>query len=263
MSFAVALTVLPWLRASDSGPTIDVWHGADQYFGSPGSPVRFVNVLGRITPVSAISAAEYTLNGGPPIKLKLGPDLRRLSKPGYFNVELEIGSLRNGSNTVVITAQDKAGRQASKTIRVHYTGGKVPTLPFAIHWNKSSRIDSAAQVLDGLWTITPQGVRTVEIGYDRLIALGDVYWKDYDVRAPVTIHSFNTAINGHMPSYHCAVGFVLRWHGHLDWDGTRPRWGYAPAGAIAWYSYIPDMKAYRLTFMGGPDRDVRFFGTDP
>lgn len=66
-----------------------------------------------------------------------------------------------------------------------------------------------------------------------------------------------------MPSYHCAAGFVLRWHGHLDWDGTRPRWGYAPAGAIAWYSYIPNRKAYRLTFMGGPDRDVRFFGTDP
>ncbi|MFN7994532.1 MAG: hypothetical protein U0Q18_13075 [Bryobacteraceae bacterium] len=245
----------------DSGPRIELWYGADQYFGLPASPVRFVNILGRISPENA--AAEYSLNGGSPVKLKLGPDSRRLEKPGDFNVELETAVLKTGENTVVITARDRVGSQSGRTVRLHYTPGKTPGLPFFIHWNAAARIDSAAQILDGLWKLAPEGVRTGETGYDRLIALGDIYWNDYEITSRVIIHSFDTSVNGVYPSYHCAAGFVLRWHGHLDWDGTRPRWGYAPAGAIAWYSYIPDLKAYRLTFMGGPDRNVRFFGTDP
>lgn len=260
-----ALSHRPMLAATAQphGPSIDVWYHADQQFGAAGSPVRFVNILGRIAPADTIANATFSLNGGTATGLKLGPDSRRLAKSGDFNVEVETDSLREGENTVLIAAKDKSGHEGSQLVRVHYTARAVPRLPAEVKWNAVSRIDQAAQVLDGRWELTPEGVRTVEIGYDRLIAVGDMYWKDFEVCVPITIHSFDTSVHGHQPSVHSAAGVVLRWHGHLDWDGTRPRWGYAPAGAIAWYSFIPELDGYRLTFMGGPDMNVRFFGSDP
>lgn len=192
MGAACAAAMSSSLWAAAAGPAIDVWYGPEQNFAAQGSPIRFVNVLGSITPADQVAIAEYTVNGGAPVKLKLGPDLRRLSKPGDFNIELETGSLRSGKNTVVIEARGRHGAQSSRTALLNYTPGRIAHLPFTIHWSQVSRIDAVAQVLDGLWKLTPQGVRPVEIGYDRLIALGDMYWKDYDVRAPVTIHSFNT-----------------------------------------------------------------------
>ena len=106
---AVALAGVLLCGAAADGPKIEVWYGLDQQFGSPGLPGRFVNILGRISPAKDIASAEYSLNGGPPVRLKLGPDTRRLSKAGDFNVDLETSTLKPGENTVAITARNRAG----------------------------------------------------------------------------------------------------------------------------------------------------------
>jgi hypothetical protein len=64
-----------------------------------------------------------------------------------------------------------------------------------------------AQVVDGQWAIQGNTVRTLQTGYDRLLAIGDApTWKDYDVTSNVTIHSMDPTGG--------AVGIVVGWQGH-------------------------------------------------
>jgi hypothetical protein len=132
----------------------------------------------------------------------------RLVAQGEFNVEIDYASLSPGSNTVQITATDTFGRQATHTVTVIYVSGQTWPSNYTVNWSKAGSIQSVAQIVDGQWEIQSNGtVRSPEIGYDRLIAIGDrTTWRNYTVTAEVTLNS------GYPFGY--AVGIIVGWQGH-------------------------------------------------
>ena len=162
-------------------PVFNVWYGDNQTFGQNGIPQKWVNVLGNVSAPSGIASASYTLNGGAPQFLRVGPNGTRLADTGDFNVEIDHASLNSGPNTVVITATDNLSNTTTHTVTVNWANtGQVWPLPYSIDWSTVTNISDVAQVVDGLWAIQPDGtVRTIQTGYDRLIAFGDETWTDY------------------------------------------------------------------------------------
>jgi regulation of enolase protein 1 (concanavalin A-like superfamily) len=213
-------------------PTINVWYGDSQAFGQNGTPQQWVNILGNVTAPSGIKSASYTLNGGSPQFLRVGSNGQRLVDTGDFNVEIDHASLNSGANTVVITATDNQNHTSSHTVTVNYTAGKVWTLPYSIDWSQVSNIQNVAQVVDGQWAIQPDGtVRTMQVGDDRLIDIGDVTWTDYQVTVQMTINALECTAFG--------PGVVIGWKGHTT-DPTQPqpdqpRTGH-PFFGLGWYA---------------------------
>ncbi len=170
---------------------------------------------------------EYSLNGGPPIGLSLGMDFGRLQRPGDFNVELAWAGLQAGDNTITLTAHDRFGNQSQRTVTVQVVSGTTWPQTYSVDWSAAESIGEVAQVVDGLWRIEGDGVRTILPGYDRLITLGDPTWTSYQVTTPVTIHGFSAGS--------CAgpaVGLIVGWTGHTD--PGQPRRGH-PYGGLGWY----------------------------
>ncbi|WP_127583248.1 hypothetical protein [Paenibacillus koleovorans] len=216
--------------------TIDVWYGCERSFGRQGIPQDAINILGNVRPARYVAELFYTLDGDFPVKLSLGPDRRRLSRPGDFNVEIVTEGLSEGTHTLRLEAVDVSGGIAISEVIFHYGGERRRSPELEIDWRDVARIDDAAQVIDGLWGLADGCVRTLAPGYDRVIGVGDIAWSDYEVTVPVTIHGFD--IKGVNPiGYGYNVGIVLRWQGHADWDGRQPRYGYYPYGALALYEY--------------------------
>lgn len=227
----VVLLVIPLWAAE--APRIEVWYGDVQRFGHLGNPQRFVNVQGNAGPADAIARLEYSLNGGAAAALSMGCDKRRLARPGDFNIELDRASLRPGKNTVAIRAASRGGRTVSRTVTVEFTPGRTWRLPYTADFAKARRIEDVAQVVDGKWRLEPGGVRTAEPYYDRVIAIGDVTWKDYEAVVQVTYHKMlaDDVVAGPPYSTKAHASLLLRWQGHRD-DGNQPRIQYWPAGAI-------------------------------
>ena len=219
-------------------PIIDIWYGRHQRFGGHGHPQRFANILGRVRGNTPIRSLVYSLNGQGPQPLSVGPDLRRLVGKGDFNVDLALERLQVGENRVAITATDVEGGISTEEVVLELAAVACP-LPYTIDWRQVTRMDDAVQVVDGLWTVTGEGISPLEIGYDRLIAIGDMGWRDFQVTVPITIHGMNGACFN-SPSRHSGVGIVMRWQGHTDrgedhWASGQPCFGPEGYGAIAWY----------------------------
>ncbi|MEM7167478.1 MAG: DUF1349 domain-containing protein [Planctomycetota bacterium] len=232
---------------SSGGPTITLWYGTTdqngvntQTFGSNGIPQTWVNVLGNISDPDGVdpTAFTYTLNGGAPRSLSIGPDTRRLLSLGDFNVDLLYSELNAGNNDIVLTALDNLGNQTVKIVTVvNDSAGNTWPLPYSIDWSTVTSITDVAQPVDGEWTLEADSVRPVALGYDRLLAIGDIGWADYEVTVPVLIHSIDFT-NGHLyPSAGPGVGVIMRWQGHYDWEGWQPHYGFFPLGAIGWYRW--------------------------
>ena len=226
-----------------SKPRIDLWYGNTQSFGHCGQPQRWVNVLGRVTSVQPMRQLTYTLNGGAVSQLSVGPDGRRLAARGDFNIDLDTRDLAPCNHVVRIHAVDAGGQEATATVTLTIAAEPCP-LPRTIDWSQVARIQDVAQVVDGLWSLRAQGVSPLEIGYDRLLAIGDMRWRDYEVEAPITVHGINAACYND-PSVHAGVGFVMRWKGHSDWGkdewaSGQPYFGPGPYGAIGWYCIFHD-----------------------
>jgi regulation of enolase protein 1 (concanavalin A-like superfamily) len=216
-----------------SQPVINVWYGDNQTFGQNGIPQQWVNILGNVTAPSGIQSASYTLNGSAAQFLRVGPNGSRLVDTGDFNVEIDHASLNNGINTVVITATDNQNHTITHTVTVNWNNtGQVWPLPYSIDWSTVTNIQNVAQVVDGQWAIQPDGtVRTTQVGYDRLLALGDVSWTDYQVTAEMTINSFDC--------WQFGPGVLVGWSGHTT-DPTQPqpdqpRTGH-PFFGLGWYA---------------------------
>ena len=169
---------------------------------------------GNVTPSKDLISLTYTLNGGVQETLTVGPDSRRLERAGDFNVDIPYKNLSPGTNQIIITATDAFGA-VRETVAVNYTAGQTWPLPYSINWSSVGRIDDAAQVLDGRWSIQSGAVRPVELGYDRLIAIGDQQWSDYEITVPVTILGLDSS-GFDPPSNGCSVGFLMRWPGNSD-----------------------------------------------
>jgi len=110
-------------------------------------------------------------------------------------------------------------------------------LPYTLDWGSNA---ADAQVVDGKWSFSAAGARSIAPGYDRLIAVGDRAWTDYEVRVPVTVHSVDKANGYPFPSNGPVVGLGLRWQGHTQVGAEQPRMGFFPAGAYAWYRWRPN-----------------------
>ncbi|PMP84657.1 MAG: hypothetical protein C0183_05890, partial [Roseiflexus castenholzii] len=246
-----------WPTAVGSQPVIDIWDGPVQTFGARGNPQRWVNVLGRVSDadgfeynMAAFGTAawplRYRLNGGAERSLMPGPgsytnsflNWRRVYTTGEFNIELDWAELSAGDNTLEITAVDRLGNTSVQTVTVRYIPGATWPLLDAINWSVVERVGEAAQAVDGLWALEEESVRPVATGYDRLLAIGDVTWTDYEVTAAVTIHEIDMYRGQRPNSGGPGVGLLLRWQGHWDAPAgqeTQPRWVYYPLGALGWY----------------------------
>ena len=230
------------------GPEIVVWYGDRQNVGQLGRPQIWFNLLGNVSDPDGVAELTYTLNGGVPVAGAIGPDGKRLENIGDFNLDMAMSGLQNGENQVVITARDELGNISNKEVILVVSDNGPWPLPYSIDWkdvNTDAEIQNVAQVVDGKWRLENGAVRTAEPGYDRLIAVGDVLWRDYEAIAPVTIHS-------EPASGERGVGLLLRWTGHTDVPREcappLPKCGWQPLGALAWYhgrslelfSYDPD-----------------------
>lgn len=229
----------PQAPAAGDAPAINVWYGQTQRFGHRGDPQKWVNILGNVTSAAPLTGLSYTLNGGPSRSLTVGPDSERLALAGDFNIELDYTDLRPGANQVAITATDNAGGARTAHVTVNYQGGAVTWSPgtYVYDWAGASRIDDVGQVVDGQWALQGGGVRPTVLDFDRLIALGDLSWRDYTVTVPVTF--FGIDESGYLaPSNGPGVGIMVRWAGHYDdGDGKQPLTGWRRLGALAWYRW--------------------------
>ncbi|NLF32492.1 MAG: hypothetical protein GX591_16575 [Planctomycetes bacterium] len=236
-------------------PTIHVWYGRHQRFAAAGHASRFVNIVGSVAPAREIHAVAYQLNGGRLTPLPLGPTAFRLLGEGDFNVELESADLAPGANTLTLRAVSRQGGQSSVDVTIDYVpDAPVPPLPWTVRWADAASVPDLAQVIDGHWTLTDGGLRTVEIGYDRLAAVGDVGWRDVVVTVPITIHRYTDLPAAYgWPSHGAGVGVLLRWQGHSDWHDLMPRRGYLPFGAIAWGAIGTGDADRRMQLYSGAD----------
>lgn len=226
-----------------SEPTITFFYGKRQFFCQIGVPQRWVNILGNVTDPDGIGSLTYSLNGGGAVTLNIGPDTRRLALDGDFNVDLPLAQLNpsGDSNIVVVTATDLLSNIRNDTVVVWVYPGTTWPMPATVSWDWYAAINDAAQVVDGSWTLAGNSIRTGDVGYDRLVAVGDTTWTDYEVTVPVTIHSIDPA--GYNPtSGQPAVGIFMRWSGHTDSpvSGWQPKSGWNPSGALGMYAFNAD-----------------------
>ena len=167
---------------------------------------------------------------------------RRLYRVGDFNVEIDRDVLHNGRNRLELIASGRdEKRLAAASVTINYTKGRVWPLPFVVDWSRVSRISDAAQIVDGRWAKTPAGLRTVSMGYDRVFAIGDVKWTNYEVTARITIHAIDSAAYN-LISTAPGIGMVLHWRGHSfspvpQCECSQPRCGWLPWGAYGLYDF--------------------------
>jgi regulation of enolase protein 1 (concanavalin A-like superfamily) len=212
------------------GPEFDIFYGDGQSFGSIGQPQPWVNVLGHVSDPDGISAIEYSLNGAPAVSLAVGPDGRRLVEAGDFNVDLDTSGLLAGTNSLDLTATDGAGNTTAQPLTFNYMPGTLWPLPVSVDWStlvSDAEIQDVAQVVDGRFRLDAGNVRTTDPGYDRLVAIGDRTWTDYEFTVPITRHDSPGSYG---------VGVLLRWDGHTDTPVVcaQPKCGYLPLGSILW-----------------------------
>lgn len=237
-----ANTIIPY-ETDESSVVINVWYGNNQTFGLPGIPQRQINILGNVVNATTL---EYSLNGGSPQALSIGPDTRRLQNAGDFAIDIFDRDLIEGVNSVEIIANRNLSDEVREMVFTQYSRTYFWPETYSVAWN-SGNLQSKVQFVDGLWNTTAEGVRTTQIGYDRLIAIGDLGWRDYEITVPITIHSMDPA-GYEPPSYGPAVGILMRWSGHTHEPVScdQPDCGYQPYGAIGWYRWPYDMGPARL-----------------
>ncbi len=176
---------------------IDVWYGSEQTFGKLGNPQRWVNILGNVSSPNGIASLSYSLNEGTPESLTVGTDMHRLASHGDFNIEIDYNSLPGGKNTVKITAVDSLDNRAEEEVTVNYTARNKWSLPYSVNWSEVKNIQDVVQVVDGKWKLESNGVRTVVPFYDRVLAVGDITWQNYEVTVETVIHGYKPPTGGY------------------------------------------------------------------
>ncbi len=236
-----------------TGPQIDVWLGDDEVFGANGTTQPWANLLGNVSDPDGVQWLSYTLNGGGSRSLSLGPDSRRLQYPGDFNADIKLTDLVVGTNTVVFTAVDAGGARSTRTVTVRRVAATPPGMAFTQSWSQTASLDSQVTVVDGHWQVNSGGVRVAPgaTGYDRVLALGDQSWTDYEVTVPVTVHGFGPAAGSYL-SGAPLVGLAMRWQGHQKVNSAQPAWGYKSVGAYAWFRWYDTPKLEMVGDGGSP-----------
>jgi hypothetical protein len=242
-------------------PIIDVWYGANQNFGHVGIPQRWINILGNVSDPDGVDLLRYALNGGPSVEATVAPNPynKRLENPGDFNIEIAVSELVVGVNQLNLTARDLRGAESVRTITINFDNQNTWPSAYTINWSTAPSIPAVAQIVDGLWNIEGNTVRTVEPGFDRLIAIGDIAWTDYEVTVPVTVHWIDEDYT--LPADAPNVGLICRWQGHTE-DGSKPSFQWWPLGTFAAYRWWPYFQfqmffvAYNIADNSGLDIDL-------
>lgn len=237
---SVSDTVRVVAQSGPGSPTVfDVWHGEAMQVRRAWWGQRHANINGLITDPDGIASATYSLNAGPWVTMGLGANSRRLVTPGGFNIDLSVASLPLGANSVRIRVVDGLGAVSERTVGFTVTTGSAAAIPFSINW--SAGLGSAA-VVDGHWSATSAGLRSLEVGYDRFVILGDSTWTDYEAVVPIKLHSVATQpgpLSGRP-----GIGVIANWTGHNNsvTPGSQPLQGFRPEtgeptpfGAILWW----------------------------
>jgi hypothetical protein len=240
--FTASVTATPVVAEDPSPPIIDVWYGGHQVFGQSGLPQKWINILGNATdPESGIEYVQYRLNNGEAVRLLVGPDRRRLARLGDFNIELEAAGLKPGENQVEIEAVNGTGQPSSSRVVVEWEEQET-RLPFTIDWARVQNAQTVLQIVDGKWNWSADGIRPAEVAYDRVLAVGDMRWKDYEVTVPITVHGVDKSGYLTKESGGAGFGINMRWMGHTDdpyhcdWP-SKPHCGWIPYGASNWFSF--------------------------
>jgi hypothetical protein len=240
-------------------PIIEIWYGYEQHFGHLGNPQKWINILGRVHYHNELVSVKYSLNGGDQLSLSIGPDHRRLARLGDFNIEIDRADLKGGENILSIMAKDCQQNTAVSKVKINYTIERTWPLPYKIDWSKAKEIQDVAQVVDGLWVIDHNGVRNLEAHYDRIIAIGDLSWTDYELSVSVTFHDYTPPIRAH-PNYGGTyAGLAVRWKHHYE-DGKQPNWRWYPLGATAAMQISEDRLNCRWRIRG--DKKIKLDATE-
>ncbi len=239
MDSPIKIVVL-WLlgglvNAGAQETSIEFWYGQNQSVGMAGRAQEDFNLLGHIENWTEVDRLFWSINGRYSIPMQFR-SYRRLVEDGNFNADIPISWLKAGENSVTINARMKNGRQVESSIRLMKIEGVCP-FPTRISWDKVDDPQAVGQAVDGKWQIVSDGLRTGQIGYDRLFLIGDKDWQDYDIRTTVTIHKVpkeTSPISGGN-----GLGIIWRFSGHVvggfrDFPAAQPKWGYQPFGAIGW-----------------------------
>jgi len=209
---------------------IDVWYGDAQSFGRPGHPQRWINILGNVSGMENITATYAIINKRDTLQLSLGQDCCRLARDGDFNIDIPRKLLFVGKNRVDIIVQDRENNVIIRKVKLSYHDGHTWPLPYEIRWADVESIQHVADIMDGKWTLTPHGVRTVEPYYDRILTFGDSSWTDYEIQTTIIFHDFTPPTPG-PPTYNVShAAIALRFPGH-DKDDFQPHRKWYPLGA--------------------------------
>ena len=214
---------------------IDVWYGDVQRFGAIGQPQEWINILGNVE-TAGLVALSYTLNDGDSRALSVGPDTRRLHDSGDFNVDIAFSELDGSAadDTVTIKAQYSDGTTITKDVTVEYEAGPRWPTSYAIDWDTVSSVQDVVQIADGQWEIEPDGsgVRPTQLGYDRLLVLGDETWDNYELSLTITPHDLTNVDPSGRDGGAFAIG--MGWGGHTDSpkSGWQPKSGWEPGAAF-------------------------------
>ncbi len=172
-----------------------------------------------------------------------------------FNIELDQASLKEGENHLVIEALNSAGMKTVRELTFRFYRNPVP-LPYTIDWSKVRNAQEVVQIVDGKWSWDSNGIHPIEPGYDRVVAVGDMSWTDYEVTIPLIVHSIDKTGYSTKESGGAGFGINLRWLGHTDdpyqcdWP-AQPHCGWKPTGASNWYSFRKN-KIYTMKIEAGP-----------
>ncbi len=223
-----------------AAPEIVVYGNTPLIFGTVGLAQPDVNVIGRVSPVGRIRSLTYQLNGAAPVAMGIGPDSRRLTNPGDFNAAIPASSLVAGDNTVTLHAVTTAGHEVAREVIVRLKQASSWPLPYTVNWSTASSLDAVVQPIDGHWAVSATTVRTLDVGYDRLLAVGDRSWTNFEATVPITVHAVDP--NAYTPTSGApGIGFIAHWIGHERVDDMQPGWGFSGRfGGLAWYRFRVD-----------------------
>jgi hypothetical protein len=208
------ITVIP-VVASD----LSVWSGLVMYYGAQGIGQNWLNIVGR-APFGTTSMS-YTLRSNSALcsfqrtpqscGLRLGPDGNRLVETGDFNLELSVDDLFECSTYDAVFYVDLVILGAypqTETVEIVFAASVLLDPNFVASWSTDS-ISDYGQIVDGNWEIdsSKQVLRNLQVGYDRLMTVGDRDWTtNYEV-----LTSFILSPD---PSISSRIGFAMGWRGH-------------------------------------------------
>ncbi|ETW13208.1 hypothetical protein ATO8_08351 [Roseivivax marinus] len=227
----------------DARDPIDIWYGDTQSFGTPGEGQRWINILGAVAP--NVVDLGYRLNGGPVRELSIGPDTRRLQEAGDFNIDIDYAELDGSAadDIVTIVATIDTGAVFERDVTVDYVAGDGWDKTYAIDWETVTDIQEVVQVADGTWSWDANGVRPVDLGYDRLLVLGDQGWDNYELNLTITPNDLTNVDPNGRDGGAFAIGML--WDGHteerfFDWQPAtnyEPGAGFFYTGRFKSHSY--------------------------